>query len=108
MVFASAYKVYVGFSSRRFTTDLHDAYAGGVIRSTPHFNSVSRHLSDPELTEILKNLITVSSLPLKAVETDSPSILLASQRAASFGGSTRSTGVRRITASGSSVISCAA
>jgi transposase len=70
MVFASAYKVYVGFSSRRFTTDLHDAHAGGLIRSTPHFNSVSRYLSDPEITNILKNLVTVSSLPLKAVETD--------------------------------------
>jgi hypothetical protein len=70
MVFASAYKVYVGFSSRRFTTDLHDAHAGGLIRSTPHFNSVSRYLSDPKLTGILKNLVTISSLPLKAVETD--------------------------------------
>jgi hypothetical protein len=62
MVFASAYKVYVGFSSRRFTTDLHDAHAGGLIRSTPHFNSVSRYLSNPELTNILKNLV----LPLAA------------------------------------------
>ena len=25
MLFASVYKVYVGFSSRRFTSDLHDA-----------------------------------------------------------------------------------
>ena len=70
MVFASAYKVYVGFSSRRFTTDLHDAHADGLIRSTPHFNSVSRYLSDPKLTGILKDLVTLSSLPLKAVETD--------------------------------------
>ena len=70
MVFASAFKVYVGFSSRRFTTDLHEAYADGHIGSTPHFNSVSRYLSDPRLTPILKELVTVSSLPLKAVEVD--------------------------------------
>ena len=70
MVFASAFKVYVGFSSRRFTTDLHEAHADGHIGSTPHFNSVSRYLSDPRLTPILKELVTVSSLPLKAVETD--------------------------------------
>jgi hypothetical protein len=31
MVFAAAFKVYVGFSSRRFTTDLHEAYADGHV-----------------------------------------------------------------------------
>jgi hypothetical protein len=70
MVFASAFKVYVGFSSRRFTCDLRDAYANGLIDSRPHFNSVSNYLAKPELTDILKNLITMSSLPLKAVEAD--------------------------------------
>jgi transposase len=70
MVFAAAYKVYVGFSSRRFITDLRDAFIGGYINSTPHFNSVSNYLAKPELTGILKDLITMSSLPLKAVEAD--------------------------------------
>jgi transposase len=36
----------------------------------PHFNSMSNYLAKPELTDILKGLITASSLPLKAVETD--------------------------------------
>ncbi len=70
MVFAAAFKVYVGFSSRRFTSDLRDAHAGGYIASTPHFNSVSNYLANPGLTGILKELISVSSLPLKALETD--------------------------------------
>jgi transposase len=70
MVFASAYKVYVGFSSRRFTSDLRDAFVEGRINTTPYFNSVSRYLSDPQLTDVLKELITASSLPLKVVETD--------------------------------------
>jgi hypothetical protein len=70
MVFACVFKVYVGFSSRRFTCDLHDAYANGLIDSKPHFNSVSNYLSSPELTDVLKELITASSLPLKAIETD--------------------------------------
>jgi len=70
MIFASVYKTYCGFSSRRFSTDLREAHANGLIRRVPHFNSVNRYLSDPELTEVLKNLVTVSSLPLKAVETD--------------------------------------
>src|SRR5215213_10211897 len=57
MLFASVYKVYVGFSSRRFTSDLHDAYTNGLIDSKPHFNSVSNYLSSSELTEVLKKLI---------------------------------------------------
>ena len=70
MLFATVYKVYCGFSSRRFTTDLRDAFVAGHIDTTPHFNSVSNYLTKPELTDILKSLITTSSLPLKAVETD--------------------------------------
>ncbi len=70
MLFASVYKVYIGFSSRRFTSDLREAYTAGLIDSRPHFNRVSNYLSKPELTDILKELITASSLPLKAVETD--------------------------------------
>ena len=70
MLFASVYKVYVGFSSRRFTSDLRDAFVDGHVNSTPHFNSVSRYISDPALTDVLKDLITASSLPLKALEND--------------------------------------
>ena len=69
MLFATAYKVYVGFSARRFTSDLKDAHAQGLIGNAPHFNSVNRYLADPELTEVLKGLVTLSSLPLKSVET---------------------------------------
>jgi transposase len=70
MLFASVYKVYVGFSARRFTSDLRDAFVGRHIDSTPHFNSVNRYIADPQLSGILEELITASSLPLKAVETD--------------------------------------
>ena len=70
MVFASAYKVCVGFSARRFTSDLREAYADGLIGSTPHFNSVNRYLANPDLTNVLKELVSISSLPLKSVETD--------------------------------------
>ncbi len=70
MVFASAFKVYTGFSSRRFTSDLRDARSEGHITSAPHFNSVTNYLANPELTPILRDLIVASSLPLRAVETD--------------------------------------
>src|ERR671917_739771 len=39
-------------------------------RGRTDFNSVSRYLANPVLTPILRELVTVSSLPLKAVETD--------------------------------------
>lgn len=70
MLFGAAYKVYVGFSARRFTCDLKEAYADGLIGNTPHFNSVNRYIANPELTEPLKALVAASSLPLKAVEVD--------------------------------------
>ncbi len=70
MLFAAAYKVYVGFSSRRFATDLNEAHASGLVTRVPHFNTVNNYLAKPELTEVLKRLVTLSSLPLKGVETD--------------------------------------
>ena len=70
MLFAIAYKVYTGFSSRRFTSDLRDAKTDGLVASTPHFNSVTNYLANPEMTPLLKHLITVSSLPMKAIETE--------------------------------------
>jgi transposase len=70
MAFAAAFKVYTGFSSRRFTSDLHDAHADGLIGSAPHFNSVTNYLSNPALTPVLTALIEQASLPLRAVETD--------------------------------------
>jgi transposase len=70
MVFASVFKVYVGFSSRRLCTNLREACEDGHISRAPHFNSVSNYLSDPVLTSILKELVVLSSLPLKVIETD--------------------------------------
>jgi transposase len=70
MLFASVYKTYAGFSARRFTCDLKEAFVGGLINRVPHFNSVNRYIANPELTDPLKALVTASSLPLKVVETD--------------------------------------
>ena len=69
MAFATTFKVYSGFSSRRFTSDVREAQRDGLI-SKAHFNSVSNYLSKPELAPVLKALIEASSLPLRAVETD--------------------------------------
>lgn len=68
--FAPTYKVYSRFSSRRFHSDLRRAADDGLIRMAPSFNSVNNAMHNPALTPIFRNLITVSALPLKAVETD--------------------------------------
>jgi len=70
MTFACVYKVYSRFSSRRFTSDLRAVADQGLINRAPHFNSVSNYMGSPELTPILKQLVTVSALPLKSVERE--------------------------------------
>ena len=69
-VFSIAFKVYSTVSQRRFMSDLREAHTRGFISKVPHFNSISNYLENPELTPILFNLITQSSLPLKSVEVD--------------------------------------
>ena len=51
-------------------TDLRDAQAKGYLAKTPHFNTIFNTLENPDLTPILKAMITESSLPLAAVEVD--------------------------------------
>lgn len=68
--FAAAYKVFVGFSGRRFMSDLRAAHADGYLSHLPHFNSIFNTLDDADLTPLLHTLITVTSLPLRAVEDD--------------------------------------
>jgi transposase len=68
-VFAMAYKVYSGFSSRRFDTDLSDAHAAGLLSVRVPGMKVCAFLEDARLTPLLRALIVRSSLPLKSVET---------------------------------------
>ena len=70
MVFAAVCKAYVGFSSRRANGFLEDACIREMIGKVPHFNSVLNYLAKPELTSVLEQLVTLSSLPLRCVEKD--------------------------------------
>jgi transposase len=70
MAFAAVLRVYEGFSARRFDSDVRDAAAKGLTTQDPHFNSVLRDLRSPEMTTAPTNLVTLSALPLKGVETD--------------------------------------
>lgn len=69
-IFTVCFKIYSGFSGRRFMTDLQDAKDAGYIGKAPHFNTIYNILDDADLTPILHSLIETTSLPLAAVETD--------------------------------------
>jgi transposase len=70
MVFCAAFKMYTRLSGRRFMCDLRDAHERGYISSAPHYNSIFNYLEMESLTTTLRDLITASSLPLRAVESD--------------------------------------
>ena len=70
VVFGLVYKAYSTMSGRRFTSDLKEAQATGLISKAAHYNSAFRYLENPELTPLLKSLIEQSASPLRAVETD--------------------------------------
>ena len=69
MVYTGALKVYSGFSSRRFDSDVRDSKERGLIDSSPCFNSVTGYISDPDMTPIIKELVYQSALPLRDLET---------------------------------------
>jgi transposase len=69
-VFAACFKIFSTVSGRRFISDLRAAHEKGYIEKLPHFNSIFNYLENPELTPILRDLITQTSLPLKSVERD--------------------------------------
>jgi SWIM zinc finger len=70
MAFAAVSKIYGGMSARRSDSDVREAASKGLTSQDPHFNSVLRYLRSPEMTPILRSLVELSALPLKAVETD--------------------------------------
>jgi transposase len=69
-IFACCFKVYSTVSGRRFMCDLREAVARGHMQKAPHFNSIFNYLENPNVTDILRSLITQTALPLKAVELD--------------------------------------
>ncbi len=69
-IFAACFKVFSGFSARRFTCDLEAAAEAGHITKPIHFNSVLNVLDTEEATPILSDLIIRSATPLRAVETE--------------------------------------
>lgn len=69
MVFCSALKVYSTFSLRRFQGDVKIAVEKNYISRQSSFTAVGKYIQSEKFTPILKELITLSAIPLKAVET---------------------------------------
>ena len=70
MIFSSALKVYSTFSLRRFMSDVKIANEKGFIDYTPCFASIGHFLQREDMTPVLSDLIKISALPLKSIETD--------------------------------------
>lgn len=70
MLFSAAFKVYSGFSGRRFMTDLRAAHGAGLVDRLASYNTVFRVIESEAITPILHQLIEASSLPLREVEQD--------------------------------------
>jgi hypothetical protein len=69
-VCAAAFEAYSTFGGRRFMTGSREATAKGSLAKTPHVNSIFNYLERDDLIPLLHDLVTASSLPLTALETD--------------------------------------
>jgi transposase len=70
VIYAAALKVFSTVSMRRFCSDLQEAHAKGYLSKAPSYNSVLDYFGYEALTPYLKQLVEVSSLPLKGMEED--------------------------------------
>ena len=68
-LFCSVQKVYSQLSSRRAHTLYHNAEEREQVTHVPHFNVVSNLLNRAEITPLLLDLLQLSALPLRGVET---------------------------------------
>ena len=68
-IYSMVFKVYSTFSGRRFSTDLEIAKENGFAEQKIPYNSMFRYFQKKELTPLLANIVAVTSLPLRSVET---------------------------------------
>jgi len=68
MLFCLGLATYVGKSSRRLISDIAIAEEMRYITKKYHFNTILKYFNKPELKAVIKDLITLSSLPLKPFE----------------------------------------
>ena len=68
-IFSMVFKVYSTFSGRRFATDLKFAQEKRFIETITPYNTMFRYFNKSELTPILSQMVKLTSLPLKSIET---------------------------------------
>lgn len=68
-IFAATFKVYSGFSGRRFMSDLRSACADGFTGRAISYNALFKAMQQTELTPILHELVETTAAPLAGVET---------------------------------------
>lgn len=68
LLFCCGMKLYTKMPARQLISQLKFTKDMNYIEKVPHFNTVLNYLKDKRLTPLLKELLTLSSLPLKAVE----------------------------------------
>lgn len=68
VVFSIILKVFETGNSRKVMNHLGDLQKTNVISQVPHFNSILNYLRRDWMTPILSELVTLSSLPLAAIE----------------------------------------
>lgn len=69
LIFAATFKVYSGFSARRFMCDMRSAHADGLTTRAVSYNALLEGMQLEEMTPILHNLIAVTAKPLASLET---------------------------------------
>ncbi len=69
-LFSLLLQTYMEKSSRRIVSELKEAKRQGLIEKAPHFNTILSFYDDPDLPELLNQLISITALPLKQVEQD--------------------------------------
>lgn len=69
-LFVVIFKIFSTFSARRFSSDLREACRRGHVAAEYSCDVMWKYLQKEEVTPILHDLITRSSMPLRSVETD--------------------------------------
>jgi transposase len=69
MIFCLVFKVYSMKSARRFTDDLREIQAKGLIETVPSPTSLGEYMCSEAIHKVLRHLLVQSSLPLSEAES---------------------------------------
>ena len=70
MLYSMGLKVYSNRSTRRAMSELRDAVAAGRMAAEPSYSTPIRYFGAPGVTQVLRDLIAASALPLRDIEVD--------------------------------------